>query len=142
MNYSLDACALIAFLDNEDGADVIEALFERADNGEISIFMSIVNLIEAYYGRIREKSSDEVAKFLQAMNSFPIEVIDTISPQIYHEAARLKAAHKMSIADAIGIATAESLNATFVTSDHHELDAVEQHEAIDFCWIRPPPDKK
>jgi predicted nucleic acid-binding protein len=135
--YTLDACALIAFVDDEEGADVVAALFARSDNGDATIFMSIVNLMEVYYGRIRERSSDEVANFLHAMDCFPIEVVDTISTQVYHRASRLKGTYKMSLADAIGIATAESLDSAFVTSDHHELDVVEQREAIDFCWIRP-----
>jgi hypothetical protein len=42
------------------------------------------------------------------------------------------------LADAIGIATACSLDAVFVTSDHHELDTVEEHESFNFYWIRPP----
>jgi predicted nucleic acid-binding protein len=142
LNYTLDACALLAFLDDEEGADVVAELFQRAENGEIAIFMSIVNLIEVYYGRIRKKSPDKVAQFLQAMNYFPITVIDTISPPVYHEAARLKGAHKMALGDAIGLAAAKSLDAAFVTSDHNELDAVEQKETLNFLWIRPPGPKK
>jgi predicted nucleic acid-binding protein len=75
--------------------------------------------------------------FLALLGDFPITVVRTISDDVYNEAARIKAIYKrVSIADAIGIATAESLDAAFVTSDHHELDAVDAKEAIDFYWFR------
>ena len=38
--YLLDACALIAFFNKEEGADVVESLFEN----EAEIFVSIVNV--------------------------------------------------------------------------------------------------
>ena len=41
MNYLLDACALLAFLNDEEGADVIEGLLMQAAAGNISISMSI-----------------------------------------------------------------------------------------------------
>jgi predicted nucleic acid-binding protein len=83
-----------------------------------------------------------VTQFIQAMDYLPITTIDAISPPVYHEAARLKGAHKMALGDAIGLATARSLNAFFVTADHNELDAVEQKESHSFLWIRPPGPKK
>ena len=36
----------------------------------------------------------------------------------------MKATHKMSIADCIGLATAIELSGQFVSSDHHELEAI------------------
>jgi len=45
---------------------------------------------------------------------------------------RLKVFYKCSIADAISLATAIEFSGKFVTSDHHELEAVEKSEAISF----------
>jgi predicted nucleic acid-binding protein len=47
----------------------------------------------------------------------------------------------MSLADSIGLATAKDLGAIFVTSDHSELEAVEQHEPISFLWLPARPKK-
>ena len=38
-NFVLDTSAIITFLENEEGADIVEALLERADAGEINIFL-------------------------------------------------------------------------------------------------------
>ena len=34
------------------------------------------------------------------------------------------------------LAAAVYMNCIFVTADHHELDALEQNESIQFYWIR------
>ena len=60
----------------------------------------------------------------------------TISRKAYREAARLKATYRISIADCIGLATASELSGQFVSSDHHELDAVGERENIPFFWFR------
>jgi PIN domain nuclease of toxin-antitoxin system len=61
MNYTLDACALLAFLNDEEGADTIEELLDRAVAGDVFLFMSIINLLEIYYGELRDKGA-EVAR--------------------------------------------------------------------------------
>jgi uncharacterized protein with PIN domain len=40
MNSILDACALLAFLNDEEGADVVESLLNQAASGETVVFMS------------------------------------------------------------------------------------------------------
>ncbi|MHC6203413.1 PIN domain-containing protein, partial [Breznakiellaceae bacterium SP9] len=54
MTYVFDACALIAFLDKEigKGYEEVDALLVRAEAGEITLVMGIVNLVEVYYGYI------------------------------------------------------------------------------------------
>jgi PIN domain nuclease of toxin-antitoxin system len=47
--YLLDACALIALLTDETGADRVEALLQ----GEQSVFMSAVNVLEVAYDAAR-----------------------------------------------------------------------------------------
>jgi hypothetical protein len=44
--------------------------------------------------------------------------------------------------NAIGLATAIELSAHFVTSDHHELEAIEQNENISILWLPPHPKTK
>jgi PIN domain nuclease of toxin-antitoxin system len=54
LNYIFDACALISLIKNEAAFDQVNGLLARAAAGEISIFMSIVNLVEVYYGFLRD----------------------------------------------------------------------------------------
>jgi predicted nucleic acid-binding protein len=64
-------------------------------------------------------------------------IIETVSTFVFYEAARLKATHKISLADAVGLATAMELSGTFVTSDHSKLEEVKKSEPIPFLW-QPP----
>jgi len=58
-NYLLDACALLAFYDSEEGADVVSGLIDSAERGEITLSMNAANLIEVYYDRVRKLGSVE-----------------------------------------------------------------------------------
>jgi PIN domain nuclease of toxin-antitoxin system len=141
MNYTLDACALLAFLNDEEGADTIEELLDRAIVGDVFLFMSIINLLEVYYGELRDKGAEVARTVLDMVRQYPITIINTISEYVFFEAARLKAAYKLSLADAIGLGTAIELSAQFVTADHHELEKVEHQEALSFVWLPPRPHK-
>ena len=37
MNYILDACGLLAFLNDEEGADIIEELLNKSASGDVSV---------------------------------------------------------------------------------------------------------
>jgi PIN domain nuclease of toxin-antitoxin system len=124
MHYILDACALLAFLNDEEGADKIENLLNQSASSDISVSMSIINLLEVYYGELRDKGADIAQIVLDMVQHYSIKIINTVSEQVFHEAARLKTSYKMSIADCIGLATAIELSGQFVSSDHHELEAV------------------
>jgi len=136
MNYILDACALIAFLNDEEGADIIEDLLDKSATGDVSVYMSIVNLLEVYYTELQVKGSVIAQIVLDTVNHYSIKIVNTISEQIFKEAARLKTTYKMSLGDCIGIATTVELAGQFVTSDHHELDPVATNEANLIFWFR------
>jgi PIN domain nuclease of toxin-antitoxin system len=42
MNYLLDACALLAFFNKERGWENVRDLLEKAETGEINIFMNAI----------------------------------------------------------------------------------------------------
>jgi predicted nucleic acid-binding protein len=136
--YILDACAVLAFLDGENGAVVVRGLLDQARNNEITIIMNAANLIEVYYDRIRVVGTEQAdAIILNIYNTFPISFIETLSSDIVREAARLKATGKMSFADTILVATAVCAAATVVTCDYAELGQVEKQGIVPFLWIRP-----
>ena len=141
MIFVLDACALISFLNDEPGADIVGDLLDKAADGEIEVCMNIVNLIEVHYGNIRGIGQERATFILEHIFASPIQVVSVFSYKIFRESSRMKAAHKCSIADAIGLATAMELSAQFVTSDHHELEAVEKAEPVPFVWLPARPKK-
>ena len=137
-NYVLDACALIAVINREDGAQAVDNLFRQAVRGEIKLFMSIINLLEVNYGFIGDIGITKTQKILKTIDETPLLVINTVSQQAYNEAARINGTHrKLSLADSVGIATAAGLDGIFVTSDHHELEAIAGKEvSYKFFWFR------
>jgi len=52
MDYVFDACAMIAFLNDEDGADTVAGLINQAEIGVDRIFMNSVQVLEVYYESI------------------------------------------------------------------------------------------
>jgi predicted nucleic acid-binding protein len=137
-NYILDACAILAFLNDEEGADVFTNLMDMAKRGEITLSMNAANLIEVYYDRIRKTSSSDADEVIRKIyENSPISIIEAFTPDIVREAAYFKSKGKMSFADAILVATARCTSATVVTCDHVELGLIEQQEHIPFLWIRP-----
>jgi len=135
--YVLDACALVALLKRESGAEAVDGLFHQAMRGDAALSMSVVNLLEVYYGFVPDIGLTEARDMLNTIHHTPLVIIDTISQQAYHEAARLKVTYRrLSLADAVGVATAIELSGVFVTADHHELEIIASKEKLNFLWFR------
>jgi predicted nucleic acid-binding protein len=134
--YVLDACALIALFQKEQGSDIIENLLVEAGSGECSVSMNVVNLLEVYYGYLRADGEDYAEHHLAAVLSSCIEIHETINAEFLRQAGKLKTVHTMSLADSILLAQAKLNGATVVTSDHHELDAVDNAGLVSFLWFR------
>jgi predicted nucleic acid-binding protein len=140
MTYVLDACALIARIKNEPGADVVEGLLCQAVTGEADLCINIVNLVEVYYGFMKEFGEERAREIMRTVYDTAVEVIDTTDGAVFEEVARLKSTlGKFSLADSFGLATASVLGGTFVTCDHHKLGKFEGQVNIPFLWIRPIP---
>ena len=62
--YIMDACALIAFLRDEAGADIATTILKDAGNGNAEVLMNSLNLLEVYYdiyrGIGKEKADEEL----------------------------------------------------------------------------------
>jgi len=61
---------------------------------------------------------------------------ENLTDSVLREAGRLKVEHKISIADSIAIAETIVNKGSLVTSDHHEIEAVEKKENISVTWFR------
>lgn len=135
-SYVLDACALLALINNEEGADSVEAVLREALDGKVEVYMNKINVYEIYYGIYRvegKNKADETYKLIQRQ---PINIINSFEDDVFEEAAKLKSKYKMSLADSIALGKTVFRNAFLLSSDHHEFDLVEQHEEIRICWIR------
>jgi len=134
--YIVDACSLIALLTNEKGSDVIKDLLQRATDFKIKVLMHKVNFLEVYY-YIRRRYSEEIAlKLIEDIRISPIKMNAEITNDILIIAGRLKSSYRISLADSIGLAETVINDGCFVTSDHHELEIVQEKEGINITWIR------
>lgn len=132
--YLLDACALIALFNDENGAEKVEALL----NGPAPVSMSAINVLEVAYDAVRRSggNTDAAALCLQLVLNEGIEILWALSEPEWLAAARWKARGRLSLADAIALAIAETRNIKLVSADHHELDAIVADGLIDVEWIR------
>ena len=134
--YVLDACALLAMLRNETGADQVAAAINAANNGEAEIIMNKINLLEVYYDLYRSLGKEKAALILSEILKRPIDINAEITDEIFSEAGRLKASYKISLADSIALAQAVILEGELLTADHHEFDPLDGCEPVRFHWIR------
>jgi len=112
----LDSYALIAFLENEQGADRVVALIKHARDSEKPLFLSVVNWGEIYYILHRTVGKDAARQALQSIDTLPIDIIPA-DRELTLIAAELKAKHKMSYADCFAAALAKIKKAELVTGD-------------------------
>jgi len=130
MNYVLDSFAILAYLGNEEGADKVEELIDKAERGEVKLFMNYVNLGEVYYIVAREFGTAKANEAIAIVKRLPIEFVE-VNESLALTAGRIKAMHSLSYADAFVVATAIDKKGVIVTGDR-EFEGVYP----DILWIR------
>lgn len=134
--FVLDASAIIAFLADEDGAAIVDDLLRKAKKANSLVYMNKLNLLEVYYGIYRADGEEKALETMDTISKLPISVVGAITDDLFNEAGRLKATYKISLADSIAVAEAKTRKAQLLTSDHHELDSLEEKGEARFYWIR------
>ena len=114
--YVLDSFAILAYLAEEEGADVVEDLLNKAENGAVKLYLNYVNLGEVYYITFREKDVNEANESIVLIKRKPIEFVQ-VDERIALVAGRVKATYSMSYADGFVVATAIVKEAKIVTGD-------------------------
>jgi len=64
--YVLDACAIIASLKNENGADKVENIFISQKKSHDTIIMHKINLLEVYYDVVK-RCGEAIAKLANSI---------------------------------------------------------------------------
>jgi predicted nucleic acid-binding protein len=129
-----DACALIAFASDEEGADLLETYMADDEN---SCFVHSLNLCEFYYQVYRHSSKSEASRIAAEFLDLGLLLRDDMDFEFLQDAGELKAIHKrVSLADCCAIALARRLDAELVTSDHHELDSLADQGVCKITFFR------
>jgi uncharacterized protein len=130
MTYVFDANAMIAYLNDEEGADVIEGILDQSD---AICSAHAINVCEVFYGILRDLGIDKARESLAALYSLGLQVRSDMDEAFWQDAGGIKAAHKLSLADAFAVAFARKVEGELLTSDHHELEAI---AAAGVCRIK------
>jgi hypothetical protein len=110
---------MIAFLDGEPGAEVVEdVLTEPGSTCSAHIF----NLAEVYYIYFRRGGRLMAGDAIQSLLDVGILVRSDNDVGYWKEAATFKGSHAIALPDAFCVALARRLAGTAVTSDHAEYD--------------------
>lgn len=129
----LDACAIIAYLNDEEGAATIDRLV--AEERVLSI--AAIKALEVAYDAVKlSGTSDTISEVSDAINAIPCRIEWTMSWEVFARAAEFKAHNRISLADSVALALARTKGARLATSDHHEFDSIEKQGEVSFLWIR------
>ena len=130
----LDSHALMAFFNDESGADEVERMLLKAERGSPKLLMCVVNWGEIYYSVMRGASREQAEEKAKEITGMPIELVPVDDDlHLVRQAAILKATKKMSYADCFAAALAKLRSAELVTGDP-EFKAVEGE--IRIAWLK------
>jgi PIN domain nuclease of toxin-antitoxin system len=129
----LDACAVIAFLRDEEGADVVESALLGSE-----CVIHAVNLCEVYKDcLVRDESRQQADEMVNDLHSVGLVSREDMDSAFWKHAADLKATHRrISLADCFALTLAHRLGSPLLSSDHHEFDPIVDAGICPITFIR------
>nr|VFJ66471.1 MAG: Predicted nucleic acid-binding protein, contains PIN domain [Candidatus Kentron sp. DK] len=132
----IDACALIAYLFDEEGSDLFESLLLQARNHEIQLIMHNINLGEVYYDILKRNGVASARESYRDIRRLPVRFEDRIDDPMIYTAGELKSNWRISYADSFAAARAILLNAELLTTDRKEFEPLKQAGVVRIQWLR------
>ncbi len=127
----LDSFAILALLGKEAGSDEVSCLMRQAQEGELRLLMSWVNVGEVAYIVERRWGKNKVYQVLGILEATNIEFM-AVGRELALLAASIKAQHPLAYADAFAAALAMQKSAALVTGDP-EFKALE--DTLNIRWL-------
>lgn len=132
--FVFDACAFIALLEDEPGAEVVEELLQEPAN---RCLIHAVSACEVYYDLYRRGNTEDADNLKTIFGEYDLELLEALPSDLWQIAGKLKAEwRRVSLADCFALAMAIREEGILVTSDHHELDRVAAAEVCPIRFIR------
>ena len=110
--YLLDTSAMLTFIEDEDGSDRVEEVLRGA-----GALLPWPVLLETYYISLQEEGRAEADRRYALIRQLKAEILWDMDEPILLTAARLKAEHHLSLADAIVAAFAIQHKAVLIHKD-------------------------
>lgn len=134
MIYILDACAIIAYLRGEPGADAVSAVLVDSTH---ECVVHALNLCEVYYDFYRASGETAARDAMRDIFSLGVQLRNDLSIEFWQTAGALKAkVRRVSLADCFAVTLAQTVGGTVLTSDHHEFDPLAAQGICSFAFIR------
>lgn len=114
--YVLDTSAILALTDREEGWREVERILRDAQVATSDVTVCAVSLMELYYIAHRETGEDTAARLIGLVKAWPVTWIYP-DEKTFLLAGKLKATHRLSLADALIVAVAKLANAILVHKD-------------------------
>ncbi|BCV22947.1 type II toxin-antitoxin system VapC family toxin [Moorella sp. Hama-1] len=130
--YVFDSYALLAYLQNEPGADQIEAMINEAQDEAAQILISAVNLGEVAYIIARTAGTKKLNETMALLETLPIEAV-IVNKEFALTAAKYKAQYSIAYADCFTLALGVQTDSEIVTGDPEFHKVSEQDRII---WLR------
>lgn len=134
MTYTMDANALIAYLNGEPGGEVVDEILTDPDNTCVA---HAINICEVYYDFFRRADEATAREAVAGVVEAGVTIREDMDPDLWREAGRCKAEMKrVSLADCFCMALANRVRGELVTADHHEFDEVASNGLCKVKFIR------
>ena len=114
--YLFDSHALLAFFQNETGADAVARIFRKAMKAGDERFICLINLGEILYMTKRRFGDAKKMEVLTRVHQLGIRIL-SIPDSLVYDAAEMKAEYPISYADCFAVACARNHSAALVTGD-------------------------
>lgn len=111
-----DSWALMAFLENEPSADMVEQLIAEAQESNSKLLITTVNLGEIWYSTARVKSEAIADEKITEIRNLGFESVDA-DWELARRAAAFKAKYRLAYADCFAAALAKVRKLPLVTGD-------------------------
>ena len=130
--YLFDSHALLAFFQNEEGAEIVAEILQRAVKKGLDRFICVINLGEIIYITKRRFGDSKKLEVLARVHQLGLQVLP-VPQNLVFKAAEIKAQYPISYADCFALACAMEHSARIVTGDP-DFKKIAHLVSID--WIR------
>ena len=132
-HYLLDTSALLTLRDDEQGAEEVAQILMQAKAEKVKVFGCFMTLMEVFYRVWKDENEQEGRLAYTQCQSLPVVWLHE-STELLEQAAKIKATHSVSLADAWIAACAVLQDAWLIHKDPEFV-------ALDFIRQKPLPYK-
>ena len=115
-SYVIDSFAMIAFFEDEPGAEKVADVLNALMKQKAKAFMSMINWGEVYYNTMRVQGINKAEEVIGQIKKYPIQLV-SVDQGLTYKAAKLRGEHKIAYADCFAAALSSKLKAPVITGD-------------------------